>query len=64
MKVSKSITKDIKELKKEMGSFYGSQVSMAPFVNYSDEVVNPLFIWYLKPEYARAAKWTQYDLHH
>ena len=28
---------------------------MAPFVNYSDEVVNPLFIWYLKPEYARAA---------
>jgi len=35
---------------------------MAPFVNYSDEVVNPLFIWYLKPEYARAAKWTLYDL--
>lgn len=28
---------------------------MAPFVNYSDEVVNPLFIWYLKPEYAKAA---------
>lgn len=27
LKVSKSITKDIKELKKEMGSFYGSQVS-------------------------------------
>ena len=35
---------------------------MAPFVNYSDEVVNPLFIWYLKPEYAKAAKWTLYDL--
>ena len=27
LKVSKSITKNIKELKKEMGSFYGSQVS-------------------------------------
>ena len=27
LKISKSITKDIKELKKEMGSFYGSQVS-------------------------------------
>lgn len=27
LKVSKSITKDIKELKKEMGNFYGSQVS-------------------------------------
>ena len=35
---------------------------MAPFVNYSEDVVNPLFIWYLKPEYAKAAKWTLYDL--
>ncbi len=35
---------------------------MAPFVNYSDDVVNPLFIWYLKPEYAKNAKWTLYDL--
>lgn len=35
---------------------------MAPFKNYSDEVVNPLFIWYLKPEYAKKAKWTLYDL--
>lgn len=24
---------------------------MAPFVNYSNEVVNPLFIWYMKPDY-------------
>ena len=35
---------------------------MAPFINYSHEVVNPLFIWYLKPEYAKKAKWTLYDL--
>lgn len=35
---------------------------LAPFVNYSEEVVNPLFIWYLKPEYAAKAKWTLYDL--
>ena len=35
---------------------------MAPFVNYSNEVVNPLFIWYLKPDYAKKAKWTLYDL--
>ena len=35
---------------------------MAPFVNYSKEVVNPLFIWYLKPDYAKKAKWTLYDL--
>ena len=35
---------------------------MAPFVNYSNEVVNPLFIWYMKPDYAKNAKWTLYDL--
>ena len=35
---------------------------MEPFVNYSEEVVNPLFIWYMKPEYAKNAKWTLYDL--
>lgn len=35
---------------------------MHPFKNYSDEVVNPLFIWYMKPEYQKTAKWTLYDL--
>lgn len=35
---------------------------MKPFVNYSPEVVNPLFVWYLKPEYAQTAHWTLYDL--
>ena len=35
---------------------------MTPFVNYSEDVVNPLFIWYMKPEYAKDAKWTLYDL--
>lgn len=41
---------------------HGEIAKMAPFVNYSKEVVNPLFIWYLKPEYAKKAKWTLYDL--
>ena len=35
---------------------------MEPFVNYSHKVENPLFIWYMKPEYDRTAKWTLYDL--
>lgn len=35
---------------------------MKPFANYSKEVVNPLFIWSQKPEYAKTAKWTLYDL--
>ena len=32
------------------------------FQNYSDHLDNPLFIWTLKPEYDRTAKWTLYDL--
>ncbi|MEG1671843.1 MAG: glutamate decarboxylase [Mucinivorans sp.] len=35
---------------------------MTPFVNYSSQVVNPLFIWSIRPEYALSARWTLYDL--
>jgi glutamate decarboxylase len=35
---------------------------MECFENYSDEVVNPLFIWSLSKEYEKSAKWTLYDL--
>ncbi len=35
---------------------------MRPFVNYCNEVVNPLFIWHMCRDYARNAKWTLYDL--
>ena len=35
---------------------------MKCFENYSDEVVNPLFVWSLSQEYIKNAKWTLYDL--
>lgn len=35
---------------------------MECFENYSDEVVNPLFVWSLSEEYLKSAKWTLYDL--
>ena len=35
---------------------HGEIAKMAPFVNYSENVVNPLFIWYLKPEYAKICR--------
>ena len=35
---------------------------MAPFENYSTDVVNPLFIWTLKSDYAERSNWTLYDL--
>lgn len=41
---------------------HGEISKMEPFDVYSKEVVNPLFIWYMKPEYQKTAKWTLYDL--
>lgn len=35
---------------------------MPCFENYADKLVNPLFIWYMKPDYDKKAKWTLYDL--
>lgn len=32
------------------------------FENYATEVVNPLFVWCMKEEYNKSAKWTLYDL--
>ncbi len=36
--------------------------AMHCFENYSEDIVNPLFIWCLSDEYNRTAKWTLYDL--
>jgi glutamate decarboxylase len=35
---------------------------MKCFRNYSRTLENPLFIWYLKPEFEKTAKWTLFDL--
>ena len=36
--------------------------AMPEFVNYSDEVPNPIVVWKMKPEVQATAKWTLYDL--
>lgn len=36
--------------------------SMPEFQPYSDEVPNPIFVWLMKPEYQKTAKWTLFDL--
>ena len=55
--------KEIQYNSMEIAKYIHKEIAkMAPFVNYSEEVVNPLFIWYLKPDYAQKAKWTLYDL--
>ncbi len=35
---------------------------MKCFKNYAATLDNPLFIWYMNPEYDKTAKWTLYDL--
>ena len=35
---------------------------MPCFENYSKDLVNPLFIWSMNPEYAKKANWTLFDL--
>lgn len=35
---------------------------MSCFENYSKDLDNPLFIWYMKPEYDKKANWTLFDL--
>ena len=35
---------------------------MPYFKTYSDKLVNPLFIWYMDPEYEKKANWTLFDL--
>lgn len=55
--------KDIQYNGMEITKYIHSEIAkMAPFKNYSEEVTNPLFIWYMKPEYTQKAKWTLYDL--
>ena len=35
---------------------------MPCFENYSETLENPLFVWYMKPDYEKTAKWTLFDL--
>ncbi len=47
----------------EVTEYLHSSISeFAEFRNYSDEVVNPLFVFSLSEEFSRDAKWTLYDL--
>lgn len=55
--------KEIQFNSMELTRYVHSEIAkIPPFVNYSNTVDNPLFIWYMKPEYAKTAKWTLFDL--
>lgn len=47
----------------EIAGYCHDKIGQMPcFENYSDTLENPLFIWMMKPEYEKKAKWTLFDL--
>ena len=57
------IWRDKKFLPMDIAKYCHDEIGKMPyFKNYSEELENPLFIWYMNPAYDRAAKWTLFDL--
>ena len=55
--------KEIQQNSMDVAKYCHQQIgTMKCFKNYSKEVVNPLFIWMMDPEYDKKAKWTLFDL--
>ena len=55
--------KEVQENSMEVAQYCHDEIGkMECFTNYADKLVNPLFIWYMNPEYNQKAKWTLYDL--
>lgn len=55
--------KQVQHNSMEIARYLHDEIGKMPqFVNYCEDVVNPLFIWYMCADYARSAEWTLYDL--
>lgn len=55
--------KEVQQNSMDVACYCHEQIGkMKCFENYSKELQNPLFIWYMNPEYDKTAKWTLYDL--
>ena len=55
--------KEVQSAAMEIAKYCHEKIGkMKCFANYSKSVDNPLFIWYMNPEYDKTAKWTLYDL--
>ena len=53
----------IHETSMDVAGYCHKEIGNMPcFRNYSEKLDNPLFIWYLDPEYEKTAKWTLFDL--
>ena len=55
--------KEVQQNSMDIAQYCHTQIGKMPcFRNYAKEVVNPLFIWMMDPEYDKKAKWTLFDL--
>ena len=55
--------KEIHSNSMAIAKYCHEQIGKIPcFKNYSPELVNPLFIWYMDSEYDKKANWTLFDL--
>ena len=55
--------KEVQSNSLQIAQYLHDQLALMPeFVNYSDEVPNPIVVWKMKPEVQASAKWTLYDL--
>jgi glutamate decarboxylase len=55
--------KQIQQESMDIACYCHEQIGkMKCFKNYAEKLDNPLFIWYMNPEYDKSAKWTLYDL--
>jgi len=55
--------KEIHQTSMEVAKYCHEEIGkMECFRNYAKRLENPLFIWYMNPEYDRKARWTLYDL--
>ena len=55
--------KQIQQESMDIACYCHEQIGkMKCFTNYAKTLDNPLFIWYMNPEYDKTAKWTLYDL--
>ena len=55
--------KQIQQNSLDVANYLHSKIGAMPaFNNYSETLVNPIFVWMMKPEFQATAKWTLYDL--
>ena len=55
--------KEVQYNSMQVAQYLHDQIATMPeFVNYSEEIPNPIVVWRMKPEVQASAKWTLYDL--